>query len=226
MNKYLAALPILFVCTTLQAAQIQIKALPTETSGGFSHNLFHDSSTQRGTSGATLAWFDLGAGFSYWDPDTGDFNLNINLYSDSGLNNFIGTAVGTSNDLLLSNFGPGDGGVIGNISWDFDATLNATGNWDDTTMWFFDRFYAVSGDGYVPNSVTATSMTLWGSDCTLNPSSGICLNFDNTLPLPLPSLGMGVDFVATFVPVPAAVWLFGSGLLALVGISRRKARHS
>jgi hypothetical protein len=28
--------------------------------------------------------------------------------------------------------------------------------------------------------------------------------------------------VATVVPVPAAVWLFGSGLLGLIGISRRK----
>ena len=29
-------------------------------------------------------------------------------------------------------------------------------------------------------------------------------------------------FTVTAVPVPAAVWLFGSGLLALVGLSRRK----
>ena len=28
---------------------------------------------------------------------------------------------------------------------------------------------------------------------------------------------------ATVVPVPAAVWLFGSGLLGLIGIARRKA---
>jgi len=26
------------------------------------------------------------------------------------------------------------------------------------------------------------------------------------------------------VPVPAAVWLFGSGLLGLIGVARRKAR--
>ena len=39
----------------------------------------------------------------------------------------------------------------------------------------------------------------------------------------------GVDFApfshdATYVPVPAAIWLFGSGLLGLVAVSRRKAR--
>ena len=29
----------------------------------------------------------------------------------------------------------------------------------------------------------------------------------------------------TTVPVPAAVWLFGSGLIGLIGIARRKAQH-
>ncbi len=32
-----------------------------------------------------------------------------------------------------------------------------------------------------------------------------------------------VEYSFTVVPVPAAVWLFGSGLLGLVGIARRKA---
>ena len=32
------------------------------------------------------------------------------------------------------------------------------------------------------------------------------------------------SFTETLVPVPAAVWLLGSGLLGLVGIARRKAR--
>lgn len=31
------------------------------------------------------------------------------------------------------------------------------------------------------------------------------------------------SFVATTVPVPAAVWLFGSGLVGLIGLARRKA---
>jgi hypothetical protein len=32
----------------------------------------------------------------------------------------------------------------------------------------------------------------------------------------------GSDFGRAAVPIPAAVWLFGSGLLGLVGIARRK----
>ncbi|TCK17584.1 putative secreted protein [Thiogranum longum] len=33
----------------------------------------------------------------------------------------------------------------------------------------------------------------------------------------------GITLTPTAVPVPAAVWLFGSGLLGLVGVARRKA---
>lgn len=36
------------------------------------------------------------------------------------------------------------------------------------------------------------------------------------------SRGTDFDFQLTGVPVPAAVWLFGSGLLGLVGMARRK----
>ena len=34
--------------------------------------------------------------------------------------------------------------------------------------------------------------------------------------------GFNANFDFTVVPVPAAVWLFGSGLLGLVGVARRK----
>jgi PEP-CTERM motif len=33
---------------------------------------------------------------------------------------------------------------------------------------------------------------------------------------------MAIDGLLTPVPVPAAVWLFGSGLLGLIGIARKK----
>lgn len=39
----------------------------------------------------------------------------------------------------------------------------------------------------------------------------------------LNSYGMSIETVITTVPVPAAVWLFGSGLIGLAGIARRKA---
>ena len=39
---------------------------------------------------------------------------------------------------------------------------------------------------------------------------------------PFPGFSANFDFQVAAVPVPAAVWLFGSGLLGLVGVARRK----
>lgn len=38
-----------------------------------------------------------------------------------------------------------------------------------------------------------------------------------------PSLALGMRISADPVPVPPAVWLFGSGLIGLIGVARRKA---
>jgi hypothetical protein len=77
--------------------------------------------------------------------------------------------------------------------------------------------------GLVPNSADlllaydfglindiATSYTQFFLD--QNPFEGIQYEFDI----------YGNDPLISVVPVPAAVWLFGSGLLGLIGISRRK----
>jgi hypothetical protein len=49
------------------------------------------------------------------------------------------------------------------------------------------------------------------------------LNVPTTMPEKIPSHTLpGSGFGQTAVPIPAPVWLFGSGLLGLVGIARRK----
>jgi hypothetical protein len=53
-----------------------------------------------------------------------------------------------------------------------------------------------------------------GSPMDNGPFPGFNANFDIT--------SVHVTSVST-VPVPAAVWLFGSGLLGLVGVARRKS---
>lgn len=70
-------------------------------------------------------------------------------------------------------------------------------------------------DGYVSGSTLSTTATFAGetfSSLGLNTGS-----FVWTLPNDTVTLN-----VQTTVPVPAAMWLFGSGLLGLIGISRRK----
>jgi len=49
------------------------------------------------------------------------------------------------------------------------------------------------------------------------------VNTPATMPASVPSHTLpGSGFGQAAVPIPAAVWLFGSGLLALVGMARRK----
>ncbi len=55
--------------------------------------------------------------------------------------------------------------------------------------------------------------------------SGVDIDGDGTLGTKMaagPFAGSPVGFAGTAVPVPAAVWLFGSGLLGLVGVARRR----
>ena len=52
-----------------------------------------------------------------------------------------------------------------------------------------------------------------GSPMDNGPFSGFNINFDFT------------SLTVTSVPIPAAVWLFGSGLLGLVSVTRRKSRR-
>lgn len=195
------------------AAPIQIATTPTETGGPFRHNAFHEASSNGGQSGTILGWFDLGAGGGSWDPDTGAFIINIDIFSDGGLTTAIGTAVGTGN-LTAAAFNGFDGGLIGTIGWNFDVTAEGNGFVDRTTS-FLDNNYVTSSAGYTANSTTGSysSMTLWGADG----------NYDvNTSMFDVNTTNMGVDLVVTFVPVPAAVWLFGSGLIGLVTLARRK----
>jgi len=66
-----------------------------------------------------------------------------------------------------------------------------------------------------------------GGDCTVGDT--YILDYSAEVPLGDPSGFGGVPYavhlegtIAAPIPVPAAVWLFGSGLLGLVGVARRK----
>ena len=104
------------------------------------------------------------------------------------------------------------------------AILNALGSVDWTTTSMSDGFvipYNVyQGDGLTPGSDSISNTydvytaleddeRAWGSTLT-----------DTTVWSNRPI----ASFSVTTVPIPAAVWLFGSGLLGLIGVARRKVR--
>lgn len=124
-----------------------------------------------------------------------------------------------------------DGFMTGSLSGSFfdadnsgSATLNLNA-WDglidgSTQMTLFLFSGACSGSAGCNSTIAPVSQgpTLYIGD--VNSTIGIHMNFDL-------SAGDTATFDTLFevnpIPVPAAVWLFGTGLLGLVGVARRKA---
>ena len=122
---------------------------------------------------------------------------------------------------------------LGTLGSETGTVSFATGSFNTMTIDLNGTLlYAANDDGY--GGGTGPSLTF---------GSGNLTDFD-FLKTSLPSFrsfGMGFDdldqlygewtslnltVVPTVVPVPAAVWLFGSGLLGLVGIARRKKKRA
>ena len=127
------------------------------------------------------------------------------------------TATGTFDDSVLSSgtgtisFGSGSGNSLTlNVG---TQTFSAAD--DDGYATGFPQLSLNAGAFSGFNFATSFSTMSWfdsqgpwfdGEDDDFNLVSGTWINFETT----------------AVVPVPAAVWLFGSGLLGLVGIARRK----
>ncbi len=220
-----AAIALLLTSLAAQAVPLNIVATPQETGGSFLHNVFHSAASNSGAGGTIYAWFDLDTtvGPSTWDPDTGALTIHVNIYSDSALTTLVGTAVGSSTNLLAANMsapGAQDGGLIGNISWTFDAAGQAYLQGKDaaianpTDQSFFDVHYVTSSAGRDANSLDGPYVTLWGAD-TAAVTDAVNGTFSTA------STTLGTDLVFMYVPVPAAAWLFGSAI-GLLGLLRRR----
>ena len=133
-------------------------------------------------------------------------------------------------DSLLVTYTPTTGGPS---RWDQDEVSSATG----ALSIFFDNFGGAaigSTDGTIPSFDTTyvafiDSMNLFGTDELLEFSS----SFNETLNgwevvqgVTRADVGGATDrayYTVSAVPLPAAAWLFGSGLIGLLGFARRKS---
>lgn len=120
-----------------------------------------------------------------------------------------------------------------------NIVIDPYGTWDrDVTYWIADVTNPIDLAGLDPAALDFPGSTVFG-DPTFQYAG------PSNQPLTINLLGTGnallfaaqadagdkydddrfkiTSLTATVVPVPAAVWLFGSGLLGLVGIARRKA---
>ena len=151
--------------------------------------------------------------------DTGTVDGSWFFNNSTGSNWFSGVAPTGSTTAGL-NFGGW------NVSWSaLSAIPMTTGAWQ------------LQVGPYAPANCTAlgcTGHTFTNGNAQLvwNGTYGSTyqLNYSATVPIGDPSGFGGTQYflhlegVVNAVPVPAAVWLFGSGLLGLVGIARRKKK--
>ncbi|MFK5947234.1 MAG: VPLPA-CTERM sorting domain-containing protein [Methylococcales bacterium] len=161
----------------------------------------------------------------YWiDQENG--NGAFDITNDTG-SDIYGFAVG-SNDAVWAydNSGLGwDADVYDALTWNSGANIELGLNTDTASIGLFsdlfpgfDRAVIYSANRFEPIPLavgdTATGFefgTLWLS------SPYVTFDQNNNV------IDQGQTTHVSAVPVPAAAWLFGSGLVGLAGISRRKA---
>jgi DNA-binding beta-propeller fold protein YncE len=154
-----------------------------------------------------------GGGVLRYNGATGAF---IDAFVPTGtLTSARGVAFGPDGNLYVTNFG---GGTVARF--------------DGTTGTFIDDFVTAGRGGL---SSLPRPLTFWrdGNLYVGDYSNGSVLRYDGTtgafIDAFVPAGGaLGAPTFLVFngaaspVPVPAAVWLFGSGLLGLIGVARRR----
>jgi len=183
---------------------------------------FHDISLER-ISGTNYL---LGNMLVDFGPTQG---IPLSLVWDaSGLFNAIDIGL-EADDVISGTFLKRDGSVVANVGSALPATDGAV-----------DGFGNILNQGPAPLAMTTlntTPLCTYNVDCMLNPVTGAAPFTDDSIagsPLidgPFPGFHVNLDIGSgnsltvlsvSNVPVPAAVWLFGSGLLGLIGMARRK----
>lgn len=149
--------------------------------------------------------------------------FDIDIAYDTSVLTFVDYTLGPGLGALPTeavDFSLGDSGGTVNI-----AELSLLEN-DDVSCFFCLPPYL---DGIQPGSFTLASLDFTVDVLDPGASTIVAINTVNAL-----GDGFGAaltvesttDAVINAVPVPAAVWLFGSGLIGLIGITRRKKRNN
>lgn len=178
---------------------------------------------------APVALYDLFEGYLIFDSATPD--TNSTSIPDGSRTNEFGEFTGAITDIFmtfnglefrLDNTSPNlikTASYAGtSINFDLEATAKIKSN--DTVL---DFLFGTNGDGVrggagIPNPIDSLpSAGDYVGDGSLIKLSSSADNYELTTDLN----AIGMFYVAP-VPVPAAVWLLGSGLIGLLGIARRK----
>jgi hypothetical protein len=164
----------------------------------------------------SLASVAANAAIVHWTPTDGDVNFSFTLATGSSLAIFdLDDFDGSKSDPLLVNNGLNTG--VDTVDIDLaagsDYTATSVVSTDSITLFNDNEFVVVttdtSGTWYEPIDwfVAAPNTNIYN----IIFANGAVLQIDAVASNP-----------PSEIPVPAAVWLFGSGLLGLAGVARRK----
>ncbi len=212
---------LILTATMIGTAQAGLMTIGTATYNGSEHNLIWDDNNN----GNSVVWLDYTNGLTDWqsqkdwaagldgalmyniDPgytitwDDDDWRLPTTVDENDSIG--YGKTNSEMGHLYNTGLGNGTGGMT-------NTGPTNTGDFQNlvaTVYW--------SGTEYSGNTNNAWRFHFNdGYQDTFNKASNL--------------YGMAVrsgQVATAAVPVPASVWLFGSGLVGLIGVSRRKRRH-
>ena len=187
----------LLLSTSVNAATLQ---------GTGTLNTADDLTIIRTGSGDVLEWLDLSvtAGMTV--------EAALNMYQTDGFTWATGNEVvelydafnitysSTSQQVVDLNVDDGTAQNYINYLGITDSVDGSIGWLDDLTTTLHHTYSCISVSSCNPDSFVYNSVSYWPDD---------------------PAVGV---FLVRVVPIPAAVWLFGSGLIGLIGVARRKVR--
>jgi len=189
----------------VEASLYNVTAVLQGNDGNFSFSSFHDANDSTPMTGATLSSF-LNSEFSgTYDDVTGMFDASFSIDNTAGPVHISGTLLFDGSGQLASN---------SELIVDFQGT--PSGFLTDTTIGFLPGDICCSGS-LDPNAFNGSMMSLWGANFDYGTGNDI---FNGSYAGS--TLGMDLRLELTAVPVPAAVWLFGSGLIGLAATARRR----
>ena len=216
---------VLAVALALFTGASQAAVMDIAVNGGFETGAFND-----GSPNASWQQFPNGGiqTITSVNPSSGTYAANLNVpvreSGDPAVDNLIKNA----------NLGAGllTPGASITVTWDMRGSLSGAGG-----VVFVELFSELSGGGTSKAEIYTNAPLSpnagwtpynWTTTLGADVSGGVTLQLKTSCG---PVVGCGVDAYfdnvtisteVAAVPVPAAVWLFGSGLLGLIGLARRK----
>ena len=205
MKKVLAAVALMGVAVGAQAATATLTQVKTYSANGSSTFTINSAGT-----------WDLNTGTGVATQTGGSMSITAKVGATPLMTHTMTSGVLSSGTATAAAWDCVEGAFGGIVGAHICGNLNLGGNY---TL-----------DSTIGNSGTAVTVILGGDDYAVGAPQSLATSYSS---LALTSLGggnwklsnatgtSGYDFTFNVVPVPAAVWLFGSAL-GLMGVARRR----